>query len=63
MFTPNDGITLPPDDTTIWRYMDLSKFLFMLETNTPLLCWPKESRRFGCVVKGFVVCFISRLIS
>jgi hypothetical protein len=30
MFLQNKDITLPPEDTIVWKYLDLSKFLDML---------------------------------
>ncbi|MCO6148493.1 hypothetical protein [Flavobacterium sp. NRK1] len=30
MYIPNDQISLPDNDTIVWKYMDLSKFLDML---------------------------------
>ncbi len=34
MFTPHDSCDCPPDETKIWRYMDLAKFLWILETKS-----------------------------
>jgi len=30
MYVPNEEISLPDNDTIVWKYMDLSKFLDML---------------------------------
>ncbi len=34
MFHPNDRFELPPEDTKIWRYLNFTKFVGLLETKS-----------------------------
>src|SRR5260370_42500079 len=34
MFHPNDRFELPPEDTKIWRYLNFTKFVGLLETRS-----------------------------
>ena len=42
MYREHSSFKSPPDDTTIWRYMDLTKYLSMLETQSLFFSTPNN---------------------
>jgi hypothetical protein len=46
---PHPNLILPPDDTILWRYMDLASFLLLLETQT---LWFSREDQFEDPLEG-----------
>jgi hypothetical protein len=46
---PHPNLVLPPDDTVLWRYMDFSKFLLLLETQS---LWFSRADQFEDPLEG-----------
>jgi len=40
MLAPQELYDIPPDDTVLWRYMDLASLLWMLSEKALLFTWP-----------------------
>ncbi len=38
MYEPHEGLTIPRDDARVWRYMDIGKFVSLLNTSTLFFC-------------------------
>jgi hypothetical protein len=46
---PHSSLFLPPDDTILWRYMDLAKFLLLLESQS---LWFSRADQFEDPLEG-----------
>lgn len=46
---PHSSLVLPPDDTVLWRYMDFSKFLLLLEARS---LWFSRADQFEDPLEG-----------